>query len=105
MASTQAIQITDLPTLTLKPGVVLQVLGDGTVSVVDPSTGNIDVVGALPKSTMVSSVDASNVRFDDNIHDESKLTAVWNDIGKFSTSSSKFVPDFPGLSKSYSRNS
>jgi len=89
--------MTDSYTPALKPGAVLQVFGDGTVSVVDPSAGNINVVGTLPKFAMVSSVEASNVSFGDNIYDELKLTMVWHDIGELS--SSRFVPPFPGHSK------
>ena len=56
----------DNSTIALKPGAVYQVLDNGTVSAVDPSTGSMDIIGILPKSSMISSVGSSKVRFNGN---------------------------------------
>ena len=60
--------MTNNSTLALKPGSVFRVLDDGTVSVVDPSSGStgMDMVSPLPKSSIVSSVGSSKVRFNGN---------------------------------------
>jgi hypothetical protein len=61
MALTQAIPMADGSTLALKPGVLFQVHDDGTVSVVNPSSGTLDVVGNLPKSSVLPPLETSKV--------------------------------------------
>ena len=45
MAPIQTITMADGSTLALKSGSLFQVLDNGSVSVVDPSTGTIDMIG------------------------------------------------------------
>ena len=61
MALAQAIPMANGSTLSLKPGSLFKVLDNGAVSVVDPSTGTIDIVGNLPKSSMRSPTQTSKV--------------------------------------------
>ena len=91
-------------TLALKPGSVFRVLDDGTVSVVDPSSGSMDMVGPLPKSSMVSSVGSSKVRFNGNPYNRAETDDdVTRSPAKFGTSSSRFVlQHFAWHSESYS---
>lgn len=78
MAPAQAIQMADGSTLALNP-CVFRVLDNGTVSMVDPPIGNLNAVGTPPKSTMVSSVEPSKVRVNDDSRDKLKLSIVCHD--------------------------
>ena len=84
----QAIPMANDSTLAVNPGALFQIHDDGTVSVVNPSIGTIDIVGDLAtgSSSLRSTVENSKSRLNGDYPTELRLTAISHDPGKSSTS-------------------